>query len=130
MTRRYDDPVEVRRRDDVPAEFLWRDRLYVVRGVLDTWVETVAWWRTPAAAGVYGIGTATSDGGGGGLPAGGPARAAGPGPGEAPTGLALDQAEREMWRVEASAGRVHGTGVFELCFDWSAGRWTLIRAMD
>ena len=51
--------------------------------------------------------------------------------------LALDSAalsvERELWRVEATRGRVHGTGVFDLCFDWSATAgtgWTLTRVLD
>ena len=47
MSRRYDDPVEVRRRDDEPAEFLWRGRFYAVREVLARWVETGAWWQRP-----------------------------------------------------------------------------------
>ena len=47
MSRRYDDPVEVRRRDDDPAEFLWRGRFYAVREVLARWVETGAWWQRP-----------------------------------------------------------------------------------
>ena len=38
--------------------------------------------------------------------------------------------EREVWRVEASPGQVHGAGVYDLCFDWSAGGWTLLRAQD
>jgi hypothetical protein len=38
--------------------------------------------------------------------------------------------EREFWRVEAGAGRHLGTGVFDLCFDWAAGRWMLARALD
>jgi hypothetical protein len=39
----------------------------------------------------------------------------------------LDDAEREFWRVETgpSAG-----GVFDLCFDWSAGVWSLVRVHD
>lgn len=92
MSRRYDEPVEVRRRDDEPAAFLWHERLWVVRAVLARWVETGAWWQT-------------------GQPS----------------------AERELWRVAATRGRVHGTGVFDLCFDWSstAGTgWTLARALD
>lgn len=102
MTRRYDDPVEVRRRDEDPAEFLWRGRFYAVREVLAHWVETGAWWQSPVAA------TAGS--------------------------AALDSsalaAEREVWRVVATAGRAQGSGVFELCFDWAAGSWVLSRAMD
>lgn len=103
MTRRYDDPVEVRRRDEDPAEFLWRGRFYAVREVLAHWVETGAWWQPPAA-------TAGS------------------------AAMALDSsalaAEREVWRVEASRGRAHGSGVFDLCFDWAAGSWVLLRALD
>jgi Family of unknown function (DUF6504) len=117
MSRRYDDPVEVRRRDDEPTEFLWRDRLWVVRAVLARWVETGAWWQAavPAGAGIPGP-TGSTDGS---------------------SALALDSAalsvERELWRVEATRGRVHGMGVFDLCFDWSApagAGWTLVRALD
>jgi hypothetical protein len=96
MSRRYDDPVEVRRRDDDPTEFLWRGRFYAVREVLARWVETGAWWQRPEAA---------------------------------THGSAL-AGEREVWRVEASRGQVHGAGVYDLCFDWSAGGWTLLRAQD
>jgi hypothetical protein len=98
MSRRYDDPVEVRRRDEDPAEFLWRGRFYAVREVLSRWVETGAWWQSAAAEDA---------------PAGGPLGA-----------------EREMWRVEASQGRADGSGVYDLCLDWAAGGWTLVRAQD
>src|SRR3954469_9669708 len=46
MSRRHADVVEVRRRDDVPEQFLWRSRLYQVRKVLGHWVESGAWWRS------------------------------------------------------------------------------------
>lgn len=94
MSRRYDDPVEVRRRDEDPAEFLWHGRFYAVRQVLAHWVETGSWWTQGATA------------------------------------LDPTAAERELWRVEASAGRASGTGVFDLCFDWAAGTWSLVRALD
>lgn len=99
MTRRYDDPVDVRRRDEDPAEFLWRGRFYAVREVLAHWVETRSWWSVPATAG-----SAAFD----------PAPAV----------------EREVWRVEASPGRAHGSGVYDLCFDWGAGSWSLLRTVD
>jgi hypothetical protein len=41
--------------------------------------------------------------------------------------------ERELWRVEATRGRMHGSGVFDLCFDWASASgtgWTLARALD
>src|SRR3954470_9404870 len=51
MSRRHADVVEVRRRDDVPEQFLWRNRLYQVREVLGHWVESGAWWRSaPSSA--------------------------------------------------------------------------------
>jgi Family of unknown function (DUF6504) len=106
VSRRYDEPVEVRRRDDEPTQFLWRSRLYVVRAVLARWVETGAWWQVATA----GSGALAPDA----------------------DSLALS-AERELWRVEASHGRQHGSGVFDLCFDWTAragAGWTLARAHD
>jgi hypothetical protein len=33
----------------------------------------------------------------------------------------------EVWRVRASAGRHGYRGVFDLRFDWTAGRWTVTR---
>ena len=127
MTRRYDDPVDVRRRDEVPVEFLWRGRLYVVRDVLSHWVETGPWWRSGVVRAAYAgetaddtaseqVGRLASE------PVGGA--------GSSETALALDPGEREMWRVEASAGRSRGTGVFDLCFDWGAGVWTLAHSLD
>jgi hypothetical protein len=137
MSRRYDDPVEVRRRDDEPAEFLWRDRLWVVRAVLARWVETGAWWQAAVPAGTGIPGTTITPGA---MDIGGTSTAmsiAMSGGTDGSSALALDSAalsvERELWRVEATRGRVHGTGVFDLCFDWSATAgtgWTLTRALD
>ena len=50
--RRYDESIAVEGasqgtsegRTGEPARFLWRGRLYVVRGVLAHWVELGAWW--------------------------------------------------------------------------------------
>lgn len=100
VTRLYgdaiDDAAEVRQRADEPEQFLWRDRLYLVRAVLGHWMESGGWWRT-------------------GQPAG---------------GGVLDDREREFWRVEAGAGQHADTGVFDLCFDWSSGTWTVVRVQD
>jgi hypothetical protein len=52
--RRYDEEIAVQHApgdvtgaggDRQPGRFLWRGRLYVVRGVLAHWVELGAWWR-------------------------------------------------------------------------------------
>jgi hypothetical protein len=136
MARRYDDPVDVRRRDEVPVEFLWRGRLYVVRDVLSHWVETGAWWRSAGVRSAYSGDAGAAGAAGdvsavdavdavdavGGVDAADVPAQAGPG--------ALDPGERELWRVEAGAGRASGTGVFDLCFDWGAGVWTLAQALD
>lgn len=110
MTRTYGEPVEVRRGlvdgEEAPAQFLWRGRLYLVRGVLSHWVETGAWWSAPAARGVYGL-----------LPGG------------SPVGV-LDDAEDEVWRVEAATGRTTPIGVYDLRLSCVSGSWSLIRTHD
>lgn len=162
MSRRYADPVEVRRRNDLPAEFLWRGRLYIVREILDYWVEAGSWWRSPAAQALFTAGLPPSadrppalehvrgrseepdpsTGSSAGKPA--PATVSGQldGPVEdivdedsgdpdswrGPRGV--DDGEREIWRVEAGAGRDAGSGIYDLSFNWSAGSWALIRAHD
>jgi hypothetical protein len=53
-------------------------------------------------------------------------------------GESLDDGEREWWRVEAGSGRLAalsaGTGVYDLCFDWSHpsadSAWSLARVLD
>jgi len=103
---------EVVRRDDAPAAFRWRDRPYRVATVLAHWVEAGEWWL------------GRSDGGRTGQPGDGAAHA-------------LDDREREFWRVEAHpAGAPTGapgdtvTGVYDLRFDWSTGTWSVIRVHD
>ena len=127
--RRYSDPVEVRsaqvtlRRSpglDVdgglavdggldgvasPQAFIWHGRLYVVREVLGHWRERRAWWR----------------------------EALDPAPGQQ-TGIDVASREQHVWRVEASPGRAHGTGVFDLVHDdvphVGQTDWRLVRVAD
>lgn len=140
MSRRLADAVEVRRRDDTPEQFLWRNRLYQVREVLGHWVESGAWWRSaPSSALVEGEDAARSPGASelalAPIPAspkwaqrawGEPA----PDVGASVGPMTLDDGEREFWRVEARAGRSASPGVYDLCFDWSANRWQLVQVMD
>lgn len=150
MSRRHADAVEVRRRDEVPEQFLWRNRLYQVREVLGHWVESGAWWRSaPSSALIEGTDAVAA----GDVPTGdlavapipaspllpisapprGAQRAWGepaPDVGAAVGPMTLDDGEREFWRVEARAGRSAGPGVYDLCFDWSANRWQLVQVMD
>ena len=124
VMRRYSDPVEVRSgatelrsgaaqegasdRELVdPAEpdvFIWQGRLYVVRRVLAHWRERRSWWRD----------------------------ALDPVPGQ-PTGIAAASREQHVWRVEASRGLAHGTGVFDLTSDGAEGDdagWRLVGVAD
>ena len=118
---RHGDPVEVHRGEldgglwgsDAPAQFLWRGRLYVVRAVLARWTESGGWWRGTAVRELT--------------------------QGDAATGpMAIDDRERDWWRVEADSGRSAalsaGTGVYDLCFDWShpsaASAWSIARVLD
>jgi hypothetical protein len=125
MARCYHDLVEVRAgttgdmtgdtaAPETPSAFVWRGRLYVVREVLDRWSERRAWWRDAL----------DGDGGARALAAVGAAAPA-----------ELDQ---QVWRVAASAGRAHGTGVYDLTHEGPAGsgpdragsRWRLVRVAD
>lgn len=119
MSRRYSDPVEVRlgglqigRQPVVPAgvdaatvptAFIWRGRLHIVQAVLDHWTHRLSWWRAPAGDDSEPDET----------------RADGPG--------RFSELEREVWRVEASAGRLMQTGVYDLTKD---DRWRLVRVAD
>jgi hypothetical protein len=104
VSRLHSDVVEVVRRHDEPAQFLWRSRLYVVREVLARWTESGGWWRGGA----------------------GPALSGGDGLSPA----SIDDGEQDWFRVEAGAGRAAGTGIYDLCFDWSTGGWSLARVLD
>lgn len=73
---------------EVPALFLWRGRLHLVRAVLAQWSQRVPWWRSEVGSG----------GGDEVVPGAGPL-------------------ERRVWRVEAGAGRSGGTGVYDLVED-------------
>lgn len=104
-----------------PTAFVWRGRLYVVREVLDRWSERRAWWRDALDDGAVGAVPALARVGAGGV--------------DVATCLELDQ---QVWRVAASAGRTHGTGVYDLTREGPAGpgpdragcRWRLVRVAD
>lgn len=140
MSRRYADPVEVRlgvpqigRRVVVPAgldvatvptAFLWRGRLHVVQAVLEHWTQRLPWWRMPwgeespelTSAGVPSAGSSA-----------GVTTAEITAAGVTTTEVTTEQLEREVWRVEASAGRLMQTGVYDLTKD---DRWRLVRVAD
>jgi Family of unknown function (DUF6504) len=143
MSRRCEEVIEVRRGDDAPEQFLWRSRLYLVRTVLASWTESGGWWHGPAARPLFGIDEAAPRSAGGpaddlvlatiaSAPKWGQGAWGEPAPdaGAAVGGFAVDDGERECWRVEAGAGHSAGTGVYDLCFDWAAAAWTITRVLD
>jgi hypothetical protein len=107
MVRRYEESIEVRAGVDVqdlsPSAFLWRGRLYVVRDVIGHWRERRAWWREALD------------------------------PDEEVATRGLGCLEHEVWRVEASPGRLAGSGVYDLGMDGTNGparSWRLLRVAD
>lgn len=142
MTRLHTDPVEVRSERDVPAQFLWRGRLYLVREVLARWTESGQWWRTDVVRALT-SGDSTAPGPrlraaprerSGSSPWQQSASLSGSGVVEEGGPLTVDDGERDWWRVEAGTGRheamTAGTGVYDLCFDWARGSWSLARVLD
>jgi hypothetical protein len=135
MVRRYQEPIEVRAGEGVagspdidrggdidrgrgvdvldppPTAFLWRGRLYIVREVIGHWRERRPWWRDALdphdELAAQGLGS--------------------------PAQLGL---EHEVWRVEASPGRLAGIGVYDLGKDGDLGLdgstrgWRLLRVAD
>ncbi|MGN6611588.1 MAG: DUF6504 family protein [Angustibacter sp.] len=154
MVRRYDELIEVRTApgagdregtDDGPAApvaFVWRDRLYVVRSVVSHWYERRVWWRETAASALLGLRSDVQLAAQGAAVTGRssatllePALA-----GSDRSGAAVAPAEREVWRVEAAAGRSSPVGVYDLVLDPAIdpvdpagdgpGTWRLARLSD
>jgi hypothetical protein len=117
----HEEPVEVARAGDSPEQFLLHGRLHVVRAVLARWVEPGGWrWSGPGR-----VAPVAAGGGGGGGGGGGASVAAPPVIHSVP----VDLADRELWRVEAAAGRAARLQVFDLCLDTATAppappRWT------
>ena len=151
--RCYDDPVEVRKGlvDTVegPEQFVWRGRLWQVRAVVGRWVETAPWWEHRAVQGLLGSpeDTALGPEQDGAEQNGAEQDGAGPdgaGPdgtdrgGGVATSVAALVAEQEVWRVDATRGRLgvvcpddrEVRGVFDLVLDTGTGWWRLTGCQD
>jgi Family of unknown function (DUF6504) len=128
MTRHYDELAQVEcgwAGTAGPAHILWRGRLYRVRDVLAHWVETGAWWRSTAIRSLH-------DG-----TVGGPDRAESSAvPSAVPSAMSSaidtgwDAAEREVWRVEAQAGRSAPLVVLDVALDTATGQLRVVRSHD
>ncbi len=144
--RTYGEAIDVRigadsrSGSDVPAQFLWRGRLYLVREVLAHWVELGTWWSVRGSRATRAGGTPAA------TVADRPSQQSSAAPTSEPhRSVAADVGaiEREVWRVEASSGRSGTCGVYDLVRDVPAtdprttvtsppapARWRLARALD
>lgn len=135
MSRRHDQhpdrAIDVRRRDDIPEQFLWRGRLYRVQSVLERWTECGPWWEAAArrrrrdsadlALALIPASPKWAQRAWG-EPAPDLGAAAGP--------IVSLEEEREFWRVEAGSGAGSGWGVYDLCLDVERGQWSLSAVQD
>ena len=134
MSRRYCEQVQVqlgepllglpvvsRPTAEVPTAFIWRGRVHLVREVLDHWTQRLPWWQD---TGIVAEGADSADE---------------PVAGQSTAGRSAGQQpvmEQQVWRVEAGAGRVMGTGVYDLTLERGTGahageqQWHLVRVSD
>lgn len=99
--RTYDEPIHVLFSDQ-PRQFIWRDRLLLVKEVQGRWSRATPWWSGRQARAVRGEAVEAD--------------------GADPLG------EREVWRVEAGNGRQRG--VYELARTVDAEDWVLQAVLD
>lgn len=92
--------------DAAPHQFLWRGRIYLVREVLAHWIELGTWWSVRGAQVPTSVRAVAPEAGSALAPA--PARS---------VAADVGAVEREVWRVEAAAGRSDHPGVFDLVHD-------------
>ncbi len=98
---RIGEEVQVERGALGPVQFWRGSSRYVVGELLDSWVETAPWWLRDGSA----VGGASDD----------------------------LVATREVWRVEAvraGRSRMSFAGVYDLSWDSSGNRWSLVRVHD
>lgn len=103
MVRRYEDPIEVRaQHGSTPAA----PDAFLWRGRLYVVRDVLGHWRERRAWWREALD-----------------------PGADAVG-SLTDLEQEVWRVEASPGRMRGTGVYDLAHDGAAPGWRLLRVAD
>ena len=114
--------MDVRREQEEPTQFLWRGRLWQVRGVVGHWVETGPWWQSTGVRAV--IGSEEQDAGG--VDRGAVATLAGP-------DLLRERECRARGGGAGSRGRLPPRSrvrVFDLTFSWATGEWRLTGCVD
>ena len=99
--RTYHEPIHVLFSDE-PRQFIWRDRLLLVKEIQGRWSRATPWWTGRQVRAARGEEVAPAQG---------------------------DLlAEREVWRVEAGNGRHRG--VYELARTVVAEDWVLQAVLD
>ena len=99
--RTYHEPIHVLFSDE-PRQFIWRDRLLLVKEIQGRWSRGTPWWTGRQVRAARGEEVAPAQG---------------------------DLlAEREVWRVEAGNGRHRG--VYELARTVDAEDWVLQAVLD
>ncbi len=105
--RNYDEPICVLF-SDRPQQFIWRDRLLLVKEIQGRWSRSTAWWESPRVSAARGD------------------AATGPTAGAQAKADLLD--EMEVWRVEAGNGMQRG--VYELARFVGRDDWVLQAVCD
>ncbi len=117
--RTYDEPICVLF-SDRPQQFIWRDRLLLVKEIQARWSRSTAWWESPRVSAARGdvatTGSFTDE-------------AATPNATSRidPAGTDLLE-EMEVWRVEAGNGMQRG--VYELARSVGRDDWVLQAVCD
>jgi hypothetical protein len=62
MSKKYNEPIRVWGMTSKPEAFLWKGRLYRVKGVLQLWHVNKGWWQRPESR-AYAIVSADCNGG-------------------------------------------------------------------
>jgi hypothetical protein len=98
---RVGEEVQVERGALGPVQFWRGESRYVVGELLDSWVETPAWWQRDAAV----VGGASAD-------------------------LVAAREVWRVEAVRAGRSRMSFAGVYDLSWDAAANRWWLVRVHD
>lgn len=109
--RNYHEPICVLFSDS-PQQFIWRNRLLLVKEVQGRWSRSTAWWESPRVSAARGD-TATKD------------------TQEETAGADVTSdlvQEQEVWRVEAGNGMQRG--VYELARSVGCDDWVLQTVCD
>lgn len=121
--RNYHEPICVLF-SDRPQQFIWRNRLLLVKEVQGRWSRSTAWWESPSVSAARGDDATTSE-----LTTAHEESVATGGADGTTSPPAFDLLEEtEVWRVEAGNGMQRG--VYELARSVGRDNWVLQTVCD